>query len=79
MPRKPGSLNKVTKETREVLAGVLDGQLEHIQGALLRLRDGREEQYLHAISRLLPYILPKAKESLNIEMTQFEPGSWFDD
>ncbi len=78
MPRKPGSLNKITKETRALLAGILEGEIQNIPKALAVLKDGKEEQYLQAVARFLPYIVPKAQETLGIDLNSVSPPIWFD-
>ena len=78
MPRKPGSLNRITKETRELLAGVLEGEIENIQQALENLRNSKEEQYLNTLVKFLPYILPKAQESLHLDIENVPPPTWLD-
>lgn len=54
--RKAGTPNKTTKETKVVLQEVLSKELNKL-GALLEKLDPIER--VNAISKLLPYILPK--------------------
>ena len=57
--RNKGSLNKTTQDVKEVLARVLDGREESIQLTL----DGLEgKDYIDAISKLLPYVIPKKSD-----------------
>lgn len=54
--RQKGTPNKVTKETREVLADILQDEVTKIPMYLKKLP---EHQRLHVIIRLLPYGVPR--------------------
>ena len=77
MPRNKGSLNKVTQDTKKVLKTVLEGQIDRIELALDEVYDCNPVTYLQIITKLLPYLLPKAKEDTNIHISP-KPFSWFD-
>lgn len=80
MPRKKGSLNQSTRETKEFLNLVVKNEHAHIEAALLDLFQSNKASYLHAITKLLPFITPKARET-----NMRKPGlpsktpNWFDD
>lgn len=78
MPRKKGTPNKITRETRELLQTILEGELDHISNALLRLRGENPFGYLKTLTGLLPYILPKCTE-LESEVKEKKPLTWFTD
>ena len=73
MPRPQGSLNKVTKETREMLSGALQGHLSNVNSALEELREKDPKAFLTAITALLPYITPRLK-SINIDSEESQPA-----
>lgn len=67
--RKAGTPNKTTKETKAVLQEVLSKELNKL-GTLLGKLDPIER--VNAISKLLPYILPKqnvVKANVKAEVT----------
>ena len=78
MPRNKGSLNKVTQETKKVLQTVLEGQIDRIELALDKVYERDTTTYLQIITKLLPYLLPKAKEDNSIQNSP-KPFVWFDD
>ena len=57
--RPKGSLNKVSKEIREVSAMLLQGQLEALQEKLPTLKDSN---YIKAIGLLMKHVLPAQKQ-----------------
>ena len=77
MPRNKGSLNKVTQDTKKVLKTVLEGQIDRIELALDDVYERNTVTYLQIITKLLPYLLPKAKEDNSIENSP-KPFTWFD-
>ena len=77
MPRNKGSLNKVTQDIKKVLQTVLEGQIDRIELALDDVYERNTVTYLQIITKLLPYLLPKAKEDNSIENSP-KPFSWFD-
>jgi len=77
--RPKGKSNKVTAETREVFAHIMEGQVTHIEDSLDRIREESDEKYIKALTGLLPYFLPKQQE---LELTTAEavrPPSWWED
>ena len=56
---------------------ILDGEFEHTQEALERIRIDNPAQYLLVITKLLPYWFPKAEEVTLIEKIELKPPSWF--
>ena len=73
-------MNQTTRETKEFLNLVVKNEHAHIEAALLDLFQTNKASYLHAITKLLPFITPKASE-----MHIRRPGlpsktpNWFDD
>ena len=61
--REVGSLNKVTKDLREVLSKAID--TDKIKDKLNQIEDPVD--YINAVSKLLPYITGKVKPIENIE------------
>ena len=76
MPRNKGSLNKVTQDTKKVLKTVLEGQIDRIELALDDVYERNTVTYLQIITKLLPYLLPKAIEDTTISFSK-KPLSWF--
>ena len=61
--REVGSLNKVTKDLREVLSNAID--TDKIKDKLNQIEDPVD--YINAVSKLLPYITGKVKPIENVE------------
>lgn len=59
--RKAGTPNRITKELRETLKGVIDAELSQIAGTLEKL-PARDR--LDVVIKLMPYCLPRV-ESIN--------------
>ena len=78
MPRKKGTPNKITRETRELLRTILEGELDHISSALVRLRGANPFGYLKILTGLLPYVLPKCTE-VESDTKEKKPLTWFTD
>ena len=57
--RQPGSPNRTTKEARELLEGVLFGQIDNINDAMEELRGTDAAKYIDACSKMFSYVLPK--------------------
>ena len=66
--RPKGSLNHSTKEVRELLSSALD--TNKIKEMLERIEEPTE--YINAISKLLPYCIPKVKP-IDAEMDDRDP------
>jgi hypothetical protein len=74
--RTKGSMNRVTKFSREVLTMALAGQEKNIMFALEELAEKNPEAYINAVSKLLNYAIPKlqstevnSKSASKIEIT----------
>tara|TARA_R100000734_G_scaffold12420_1_gene9177 strand:- start:15301 stop:15678 length:378 start_codon:yes stop_codon:yes gene_type:complete len=61
--RTKGSINKVTKFSREVLTLALAGQEENIRNALEKLSEKNPEAYISAVAKLLNYAIPKLQST----------------
>lgn len=57
--RQPGSQNRTTKEARQLLEGILFGQIENIQIALDEIRKSDPAKYIDACSKMFSFVLPK--------------------
>mgnify|MGYP001575472205 CR=1 len=80
MPRKKGSLNQTTRDTKEFLNAGVKNEHSRIEAALLDLFETNKASYLNAITKLLPFITPKASEMhLLTPDTLSKMPSWFDD
>ena len=66
--RPKGSLNSSTKEFRELLSHSIDSN--KIMEMLSRIEEPTD--YINAVSKLLPYCLPKVKP-IDVEMNETEP------
>ena len=79
MPRRKGVPNRVTKQSRKILVDVLEQETGRIKQALDALFEESKRDYLLVMSRMLPYILPKASpEEVSITITPKKP-TWFDE
>jgi len=58
--REKGTPNKITREARESLHAIIDGELEQLPERLDEL-DTRDR--LDVLCKLLPYVLPKLRQS----------------
>ena len=80
MPRTKGSLNHTTRETKEFLNVVVKNEHTRIEAALLDLFETNKASYLHAITKLLPFITPKSSEAhMHTPDLPSKVPSWFDD
>lgn len=57
--RPKGAANKTTKQAREVLTAIIDGQIPHAQAALDSLRKRDPKGYIDALTKLAEFVLPK--------------------
>jgi hypothetical protein len=57
--KKPGTLNRTTKEAKELLEKILFGQVEGIEEALAEIKAKDPAKYLDACSKLFTYVMPK--------------------
>ena len=79
MPRTKGTPNKVTKEVKEMLQSVIEGELDHIESTLAHLRKSHPLGYLKTLCALLPYVLPKCAQTTTEIKVAPPPPSWFTD
>jgi len=76
--RPKGSENKVTAEKRRLFLSVMEGQVDHIEDSLDRIREESDEKYVKALTGLLPYFLPKQQEiDVSVKEKPSAP-TWFD-
>ena len=69
--RPKGSVNSLTKESKEILALALKGEIEKVSGYIQKIKSPKDK--IDAISKLLPYFLPRLSNGdLKIE-TEGEP------
>ena len=57
--RPKGILNKSTAKGRELFMQIMEGQIDHVEGALQVVKMEDPAKYLDLISKLLPYFMPK--------------------
>ena len=71
MPRKKGSLNQTTRETKEFLNLVVKNEHVRIEAALLDLFGINKASYLHAITKLCRHhsLHPKRARCICIRLT----------
>ena len=79
MPRKKGTPNKVTTETREVLKSILEGQLDQIEVVLATLRAEDPKAYLQVLGKFFALVLPKPVEQTVHFVGPAQPPSWFNE
>jgi len=78
--RTKGSLNHTTRDTKEFLNAGVKNEHPRIEAELLDLFETNKASYLNAITKLLPFITPKASEMhLLTPDTLSKMPSWFDD
>ena len=69
MPRLQGSKNKLTSEIKQRISDALNSTIDNLETDLQMLST---KERLEIFSRLLPYILPKLKETdLTVTETQY--------
>jgi hypothetical protein len=74
--RTKGTINRTTKEAREVLDKILFAEIDNIEGALKAVKKKSDMAYLETLSKLLTYSLPKKSdittggEKINITFTR---------
>ena len=80
MPRTKGTPNKLTTDVKEFLAEIVKGEQECIKSALSELFKEDKFKYLQIMSKLLAFVVPKAKEehSITINRPTHRP-TWFDE
>jgi len=76
--KPPGTLNRTTKEAKELLEQILLGQLDNIEAALETVLENDSARYLDLCSKLFTYVLPRKTdvtsdgEKINITFTPHE-------
>ena len=68
--RTIGTVNKTTKEIRNVLKGVINNELLNIETLLTELPP---KERLELVIKLIPYVLPKVE---NVNYNLGEPIDW---
>ena len=66
--RKPGTPNKLTNELRTILNEIVYNEIIHLQ---TRINTLQEKDRIELLTKLLPYVIPKAKEE---EDNLWDPG-----
>lgn len=62
-PGKPkGAVNKTTQAAREIFLAIMEGQQEHIEDCLEKVRKKNPAKYLEVLSKFYPYFIPKKIE-----------------
>lgn len=62
-PGKPkGAENKTTKAAKELFVSIMEGQVDHIEAALDKIREKEPAKYLEVLSKFYPYFMPKKIE-----------------
>ena len=77
MSRQKGTPNRITSATKELISQLIVGQTDRIQEALDEVFECNKREYLQIMVRLLPYVLPKAKEMDPSEPSERRKLSWF--
>jgi len=77
--RPKGSENKVSTQQRMLFLTIMEGQVEHIEDSLDRIREDSDEKYIKALTGLMPYFMPKQQE-VSVEVNEKPSApSWFTD
>lgn len=62
-PGKPkGAQAKTTKAAKEAFVGIMEGQVQNVQKALMDLYVKDKEAYLNCLAKFFPYFIPKMTE-----------------
>lgn len=62
-PGKPkGAQNKTTKEARQLFISIMEGQVNHVNESLEKIRKDDPKDYLDTLSKFFPYFIPKKVE-----------------
>ena len=78
MPRKKGIPNKTTKDSKRVLVEILEGQSSNLEVALKEVFETDKRSYLHAMTKLLAFVLPKGSVHTIKDAPETKPPSWFE-
>ena len=77
MPRSKGTPNRITAATKSLLSDLIVGETNRIQEALDEVFECNKKEYLNVMTRLIPYVMPKATEVPTNEPAERKPLSWF--
>jgi hypothetical protein len=77
MPRKKGAPNKTTADSKRVLVEILEGQSSNLEVALKEVFETDKRSYLHAMTKLLAFVLPKGSVYTIKDASEAKPLSWF--
>jgi hypothetical protein len=64
--RHKGSVNRLTSQAREALANALAGEVNKIPQYIKRIKS--PEKKIEAISKLLPYFLPRVSKDIDLSI-----------
>lgn len=78
MPRKKGVPNKTSADSKKVLVEILEGQSTNIELALEEVYKTDKRSYLHAMTKLLAFVLPKGSVHSVHTISEVKAPSWFD-
>lgn len=70
-----GAENKTTKAAKELFVQIMEGQVDHIEESLDKIRVKDPAKYLEVLSKFYPYFMPKKLEvdtpdGINIKVTR---------
>lgn len=57
--RQKGVENKITQDAREKFMLIMEGEVDHVQKALMDVRKEDKATYLKLLAQLMPYFIPK--------------------
>ena len=78
MPRKKGTPNKTTADSKRVIVEILEGQSSNLDIALKEVFESDKRAYLHAMTKLLAFVLPKGSVHTIKDASEVKPPSWFE-
>ena len=58
--REKGTPNKTTKEVREMIQTIVEGEIENVQSVLNKMDD---KERVDTVIKLLPYVLPRQHQA----------------
>ena len=77
MPRKKGIPNKTTADSKRVLVEILEVQSSNLEVALKEVFESDKRAYLHAMTKLLAFVLPKGSVHTLQDGVDTKLPSWF--
>jgi hypothetical protein len=60
--RTKGTKNKVTKEARETLSNIIEGEVDNIRESLAEVKKEDHYKYLSILEKLMCYAIPKRRD-----------------